>query len=81
MLYGSKLSTVTTSCVFAIVAWPSFSGGRFQDVADKCHPVPRYPSASRWKLDGYGTIDAPTIWLAANQARHLARQITEILGL
>ena len=31
-------------------------------------------------LDGYGTLDAPAISLTANQARHLAAQIIEILG-
>jgi hypothetical protein len=31
-------------------------------------------------VDGYGTIHAPAIILGQRQARHLATQITEILG-
>jgi hypothetical protein len=31
-------------------------------------------------LDGCGTVYAPAISLTPNQARHLATQITEILG-
>ncbi len=38
------------------------------------------PTRVKVILDGYGTVDAPAISLTPNQARHLARQITEILG-
>ena len=38
------------------------------------------PTRIRVTLDGYGTVDAPAISLTPNQARHLALQITEILG-
>lgn len=39
------------------------------------------PTRVKVVVDGYGTVDAPAISLTANQARHLATQITEILGL
>ena len=32
------------------------------------------------ELDGHGTINAPAISLTPDQALHLARQISEILG-
>jgi len=38
------------------------------------------PSHIRVTLDGYGTIDAPAISLTPKQARHLARQIIDVLG-
>lgn len=38
------------------------------------------PTRVQVVIDGYGTVDAPAISLTANQARHLATQITEILG-
>ncbi|MBV8847498.1 MAG: hypothetical protein JO307_32205 [Bryobacterales bacterium] len=31
-------------------------------------------------IEGHGTIEAPAIRLTPNQARHLAAQITELLG-
>jgi hypothetical protein len=31
-------------------------------------------------VDGHGTVEAPAIVLRPTQARHLARQITELLG-
>jgi hypothetical protein len=38
------------------------------------------PTRVKVTLDGYGTLDAPAISLTPSQARHLATQITEILG-
>lgn len=38
------------------------------------------PTRVKVVVDGYGTVDAPAISLTANQARHLATQISEILG-
>jgi uncharacterized protein YjeT (DUF2065 family) len=38
------------------------------------------PTRVNVKLEGYGTIEAPAISLTPKQARHLATQITEILG-
>jgi hypothetical protein len=38
------------------------------------------PTRVRVMVDGYGAIDAPAITLTPDQARHLATQITEILG-
>ena len=39
-----------------------------------------WPSRVSVTLEGYCTVDAPAISLTPNQARHLATQITEILG-
>jgi hypothetical protein len=38
------------------------------------------PTRVKVILDGVGTVDAPPISLTPHQARHLATQITEILG-
>jgi hypothetical protein len=38
------------------------------------------PTRVKVVVDGYGTVDAPAISLTADQVRHLATQITEILG-
>ena len=37
-------------------------------------------TSARVCIDGFGTIEAPAIVLTPDQARHLATQITEILG-
>ena len=38
------------------------------------------PTRIKVILDGYGTVDASAISLSPTQARHLAAQITELLG-
>jgi hypothetical protein len=38
------------------------------------------PTRAKVTVEGCGTIDAPAILLTPAQARHLATQITEILG-
>ena len=38
------------------------------------------PTRINVMVDGYGRVDAPAISLSPAQARHLATQITEILG-
>src|SRR5215471_1329699 len=37
-------------------------------------------TSTKVSVDGFGTIEAPAIVLTQDQARHLATQITEILG-
>jgi uncharacterized metal-binding protein len=39
------------------------------------------PTRVKVMVDGYGAVDAPAIALTPDQARRLATQITEILGL
>jgi len=39
------------------------------------------PTAATVKVDGYGTIAAAAFLLSPEQARHLAAQITELLGV
>jgi hypothetical protein len=39
------------------------------------------PTRVKVMVDGYGAVDAPAIALTPDQARHLATQITEILGV
>jgi hypothetical protein len=38
------------------------------------------PTSVKVRVDGFGTVEAPAISLTPEQARHLATQITEILG-
>ena len=38
------------------------------------------PTIAKVRVDGYGIVEASVISLAPKQARHLATQITEILG-
>ena len=38
------------------------------------------PTSAKMKIDGYGTIAARAFVLSPAQARHLATQITELLG-
>jgi hypothetical protein len=38
------------------------------------------PTRAKVTVEGRGTIDAPALVLTPTQARHLATQITEILG-
>jgi len=39
------------------------------------------PTRVKVMVEGYGVVDAPAIALTQDQARHLATQISEILGL
>lgn len=39
------------------------------------------PTQVKVVVDGYGAVDTPAIALTPDQARHLATQISEILGL
>jgi len=40
-----------------------------------------HPTLARVVIDGHGTVEAPAIRLSREQARHLATQIVELLGM